>query len=182
MFCLYTTLSDGLIVSGSKEKKYVIRSRHLRWLNNIGHRFRTTPNSGHVKLWDQQMQRCKPLNIQSVNETKSDIVKSLCRHKVTYFTVVSMYNKRRINFQDKIIVGTKNCDIIEIQEQTAVPHYVLRSHGDGKLLGLCVHPSQDLIASASFDKTVRLWEVNKKVIKIPKTRAFGLNCILFCSR
>jgi microtubule-associated protein-like 6 len=60
VFSLYTTLRDGLIVSGGKERR--------------------NKDGGPVKLWDQEMKRCRAFNI----DTKDDIsvVKSVCREKV----------------------------------------------------------------------------------------------------
>ncbi len=65
--------------------------------------------------------------------------------------------------QEKIVIGTKSCDIIEIQEQSGAPYFVLHSHGDGEMWGLTAHPSKDIVATASFDCTLRLWDVHKKV-------------------
>eukprot|EP00057_Strongylocentrotus_purpuratus_P018650 XP_011673124.1 PREDICTED: echinoderm microtubule-associated protein-like 6 [Strongylocentrotus purpuratus] len=61
VFTLYTTLKDGLIVSGGKEK---------------------AGRSGNaVKLWDQDMKKCK--NFQLSTGNKMDVVKSVCRAKVS---------------------------------------------------------------------------------------------------
>ena len=52
IFAMFTTLTDGLIVTGGKEKN--------------GHQ-------GAVKLWDSQMKKCKPFNIPINNDTKNGV-------------------------------------------------------------------------------------------------------------
>ncbi len=61
VFSLYTTLKDGLILSGGKEKQGI-------------------KDSGPVKLWDQEMKRCKAFQLET--ESKIDVVKSVCRARV----------------------------------------------------------------------------------------------------
>lgn len=59
VFTLYTSLKDGLIVSGGKEKP--------------------GRGSSAVKLWDQDMKKSKTFQLDSSN--KQDVVKSVCRTK-----------------------------------------------------------------------------------------------------
>uniref|UniRef100_A0A1I8FGP9 WD_REPEATS_REGION domain-containing protein n=1 Tax=Macrostomum lignano TaxID=282301 RepID=A0A1I8FGP9_9PLAT len=58
VFSLYTTLKDGLIVSGGKEKG-------------------GKSSGGLVKLWDQEMKRCREYNLNLSDKTA--VIKSVCR-------------------------------------------------------------------------------------------------------
>ena len=60
-FSMYTTLRDGLIVTGAKER-------------------RSRGDGGPIKLWDQQMRRCRAFSLDSNQQV--DVVKAVCRVKV----------------------------------------------------------------------------------------------------
>lgn len=60
VFAMYTTLRDGLIVTGGKE--------------------RPSKEGGAVKLWDQELRRCRAFRLETGQVT--DCVRSVCRGKV----------------------------------------------------------------------------------------------------
>ncbi|XP_064621338.1 echinoderm microtubule-associated protein-like 6 [Lineus longissimus] len=124
VFCLYTTLRDGLIVSGGKERR--------------------SKDGGPVKLWDQEMKRCRAFNI----DTKDDItvVKSVCREK------------------GKILVGTKDSDLYEIGEKNGTCKALVHGHSEGELWGLAVHPTMERCVTASDDGTMRIWDLTTKAM------------------
>lgn len=122
VFTMYTTLRDGLIVTGGKE--------------------RPTKEGGAVKLWDQEMKRCRAFQLETGQQV--ECVRSVCRGK------------------GKILVGTKDGEIIEVGEKNAASNILLDSHGRGGIWGLATHPSKDLCISASEDCTIRLWDLADK--------------------
>uniref|UniRef100_A0A1I8F6U3 WD_REPEATS_REGION domain-containing protein n=1 Tax=Macrostomum lignano TaxID=282301 RepID=A0A1I8F6U3_9PLAT len=123
VFSLYTTLKDGLIVSGGKEKG-------------------GKSGGGLVKLWDQEMKRCREYNLNLSDKTA--VIKSVCR------------------VRGKILVGTKESEIIEVGEKDGALTQVARGHGEGELWGLAVHPGARQFATASDDGTCRIWDIGKK--------------------
>ena len=61
------------------------------------------------------------------------------------------------------MVGTKSGDIYDITEKSSSSQAVVRSHTEGEIWGLCAHPEKDVFVTGSDDKTVRLWDLAKKV-------------------
>ncbi|MEJ1269606.1 hypothetical protein NN561_000417 [Cricetulus griseus] len=122
VFAMYTTLRDGLIVTGGKE--------------------RPSKEGGAVKLWDQELRRCRAFRLETGQVT--DCVRSVCRGK------------------GKILVGTRNAEIIEVGEKNAACNVLVNGHVDGPIWGLATHPSRDFFLSAAEDGTVRLWDIADK--------------------
>ncbi|XP_037543112.1 echinoderm microtubule-associated protein-like 6 isoform X2 [Nematolebias whitei] len=122
VFTMYTTLRDGLIVTGGKE--------------------RPTKEGGAVKLWDQEMKRCRAFQLETGQQV--ECVRSVCRGK------------------GKILVGTKDGEIIEVGEKNAASNLLLDSHARGGIWGLAAHPVKDLCITASDDATIRLWDLSDK--------------------
>uniref|UniRef100_A0A8P0T718 EMAP like 5 n=1 Tax=Canis lupus familiaris TaxID=9615 RepID=A0A8P0T718_CANLF len=110
VFAMYTTLRDGLIVTGGKE--------------------RPSKEGGAVKLWDQELRRCRAFRLETGQVT--DCVRSVCRGK------------------GKILVGTRNAEIIEVGEKNAACNILVNGHVDGPIWGLVTHPSRDFFLSFSF--------------------------------
>ncbi|KAG7492916.1 hypothetical protein MATL_G00019970 [Megalops atlanticus] len=122
---MYTTLRDGLIVTGGKE--------------------RPTKEGGAVKLWDQEMKRCRAFQLETGQMVEN--VRSVCRGK------------------GKILVGTKDGEVIEVGEKNAASNIMMNGHTRGEIWGLATHPSKDMFISASDDGTIRIWDlVDKKLL------------------
>ncbi|KAJ8250799.1 hypothetical protein COCON_G00227210 [Conger conger] len=122
VFTMYTTLRDGLIVTGGKE--------------------RPTKEGGAVKLWDQEMKRCRAFQLETGQTV--ECVRSVCRGK------------------GKILVGTKDGEIIEVGEKNAASNILINGHMQGEIWGLATHPSKDMFISASDDGTIRIWDLADK--------------------
>nr|XP_021335612.1 echinoderm microtubule-associated protein-like 6 [Danio rerio] len=122
VFTMYTTLRDGLIVTGGKE--------------------RPTKEGGAVKLWDQEMKRCRAFQLET--GLPVEIVRSVCRGK------------------GKILVGTKDGEIMEVGEKNAASNTIINGHTQGRIWGLATHPSKDVFISASDDGTIRFWDLADK--------------------
>ncbi|XP_028827800.1 echinoderm microtubule-associated protein-like 6 isoform X1 [Denticeps clupeoides] len=122
VFTMYTTLRDGLIVTGGKE--------------------RPTKEGGAVKLWDQEMKRCRAFQLETGLPVEN--VRSVCRGK------------------GKILVGTKDGEIIEVGEKNAASNTMINGHTQGRIWGLATHPSKDVFISASDDGSIRMWDLADK--------------------
>ncbi|KAM9770291.1 LOW QUALITY PROTEIN: echinoderm microtubule-associated protein-like 6 [Menidia menidia] len=122
VFTMYTTLRDGLIVTGGKE--------------------RPTKEGGAVKLWDQEMKRCRAFQLETGQPVET--VRSVCRGK------------------GKILVGTKDGEIIEVGEKNAASNTMINGHTQGGIWGLAAHPFKDVFISASDDGTIRIWDLADK--------------------
>lgn len=65
--------------------------------------------------------------------------------------------------QGKIVVGTKDSELYQIDEKTGEARLLMLGHGEGELWALACHPSGVIFASGSYDGTVRIWDIGKKV-------------------
>lgn len=66
-------------------------------------------------------------------------------------------------FQGKILVGTKDGEIIEVGEKNAASNTMINGHTQGGIWGLATHPFKDVFISASDDGTIRIWDLADKV-------------------
>lgn len=95
----------------------------------------------------------------------------MCRGKVIGIQIIQLYKYRPLLsgkilllfLQGKILVGTRNAEIIEVGEKNAACNILVNGHMDGPIWGLGTHPSRDVFLSAAEDGTVRLWDIPEKV-------------------
>nr|XP_020441832.1 echinoderm microtubule-associated protein-like 6 isoform X2 [Monopterus albus] len=139
VFTMYTTLRDGLIVTGGKE--------------------RPTKEGGAVKLWDQEMKRCRAFQLETGQQV--ECVRSVCRGK------------------GKILVGTKDGKIIEVGEKNAASNLLLDSHARGGIWGLSAHPAKELCISASDDATIRMWDLTDKKLLNKVSVSHAARCVSY---
>ncbi|XP_035982199.1 echinoderm microtubule-associated protein-like 6 isoform X1 [Fundulus heteroclitus] len=141
VFAMYTTLRDGLIVTGGKE--------------------RPTKEGGAVKLWDQEMKRCRAFQLETGQQV--ECVRSVCRGK------------------GKILVGTKDGEILEVGEKNAASNLLLDSHARGGIWGLAAHPVKELCITASDDATIRLWDLSDKKLLNKVCVSHAARCVSYSS-
>ncbi|XP_039593751.1 echinoderm microtubule-associated protein-like 6 isoform X2 [Polypterus senegalus] len=139
VFTMYTTLRDGLIVTGGKE--------------------RPTKEGGAVKLWDQEMKRCRAFQLETGQLV--DCVRSVCRGK------------------GKILVGTKDGEIIEVGEKNAASNILINGHMEGEIWGLATHPSKDTFITASDDGTIRIWDLSDKKLLNKVSLGNAAKCVYY---
>lgn len=68
-----------------------------------------------------------------------------------------------VDLQGKILVGTKDGEIIEVGEKNAASNTMINGHTQGGIWGLATHPFKDVFISASDDGTIRIWDLADKV-------------------
>ena len=93
-------------------------------------------------MWDQEMKRCRAFQLETGQLV--ECVRSVCRGK------------------GKILVGTKDGEIIEVGEKSAASNILIDGHMEGEIWGLATHPSKDMFISASNDGTARIWDLADK--------------------
>lgn len=82
--------------------------------------------------------------------------------------------------QGKILVGTKDGEILEVGEKNAASNLLIDCHMEGEIWGLATHPSKDIFISASNDGTARIWDLSDKV-SITKLKSLWLKMIILYS-
>lgn len=131
-----------------------------------------TKEGGAVKLWDQEMKRCRAFQLETGLPVET--VRSVCRGKVSDDVWYSVTLCRAFlqalcikwavcGRQGKILVGTKDGEIIEVGEKNAASNTMINGHTQGRIWGLAAHPSKDVFISASDDGTIRIWDLADKV-------------------
>jgi microtubule-associated protein-like 5/microtubule-associated protein-like 6 len=65
--------------------------------------------------------------------------------------------------QGKILVGTRDNNIFEINEKSGSASVLMAGHGEGLLWGLDCHPSSSRFLTAGFDNTLRMWDLQTRV-------------------
>lgn len=79
--------------------------------------------------------------------------------------------------QGKILVGTRNAEIIEVGEKNAACNILVNGHMDGPIWGLATHPSRDVFLSAAEDGTIRLWDIPEKVPPFNQPTFYGFPAV-----
>ena len=79
-----------------------------------------------------------------------------------------------INLQGSLLVGTKDSEVILINEKSGQGQSLIQGHGEGELWGLSTHCNQPKYATASDDGTVRVWDLANKVLLIFKIDSYGI--------
>ena len=65
--------------------------------------------------------------------------------------------------QGKILIGTRDNDIYEINEKSGSHSVVMAAHAEGLLWALDCHPSSSRFLTAGFDKSLRVWDLQNRV-------------------
>lgn len=93
-------------------------------------------------------------------------------------TLVPQPSSSPLPLQGKILVGTKDGEIIEVGEKNAASNLLLDSHARGGIWGLSTHPAKELCITASDDATIRLWDLSDKVSGLLEMFRVGARLIL----
>ncbi|KAI4787308.1 hypothetical protein KUCAC02_036547, partial [Chaenocephalus aceratus] len=106
-----------------------------------------------------EMKRCRAFQLETGQQV--ECVRSVCRGK------------------GKILVGTKDGEIIEVGEKNAACNLLLDSHARGGIWGLTAHPTKEICITASEDATIRLWDLEDKKLLNKVCVGAAARCVSF---
>lgn len=145
-------------------------------------------------VWDLKMWKCQCFTLLFLRccmnkQYKSGWVITDISAVHQYFTAIDIFcllYRQPISFfffgykQGKILVGTKDGEILEVGEKNAASNLLIDCHMEGEIWGLATHPSKDIFISASNDGTARIWDLSDKV-SITKLKSLWLKMIILYS-
>eukprot|EP00163_Fabomonas_tropica_P029151 TRINITY_DN615_c0_g1_i1.p1 TRINITY_DN615_c0_g1~~TRINITY_DN615_c0_g1_i1.p1 ORF type:complete len:1806 (-),score=610.31 TRINITY_DN615_c0_g1_i1:143-5560(-) len=142
--------SDGdvLFFEGNKCVNHVGKNKHAGPVNSIesdGETFVTGSKDGTIKIWDSRSG--KPLSNFDVS--------SLLKSEV---------NIRSVHTSgDDVYIGTWDNSVHILSTKATKITTLVDGHGMGEVWGLDTHPSEPKAVTVSEDKTIRVWDLKKRV-------------------
>ncbi|CAF1527998.1 unnamed protein product, partial [Didymodactylos carnosus] len=114
--------------------------------------YATGGKDGRIILWDPEFQK----NIKTYELIKKNILPD------SKGTIIEEYPAvRAVTLTRRIVVGTKNGEILEIEKDGKIKVPV-EGHAEGEMWGLACHPSKHEFCTVSDDKTVRVWSIKDR--------------------
>ncbi|ESN91898.1 hypothetical protein HELRODRAFT_181954 [Helobdella robusta] len=126
----------------------------------------TGGKDGVLKIWNLNMQLMKTHDLKTDNTTAD-------------MTIRSLYQR-----QQQILIGTKDSEIIQLSsirggagDEEVRQEVVMEGHKEGELWGLDV--TKGFFATASDDKTVRIWELSSRMSVRKRSMEEGMRSCSF---
>eukprot|EP01147_Barroeca_monosierra_P006723 gene6723-357_t len=113
--------------------------------------FMTGGKDGVVRLWSPDFTRT--LHELSIEQQKVNGGGALTQEKPSIRALVADGGK--------IFVGTKTGEVLQLDHAGSIT-ILAQGHAAGELWGLCVHPTKQIVATVSDDKTLRVWNLDKR--------------------
>ncbi|KAG7257658.1 hypothetical protein CRUP_015754, partial [Coryphaenoides rupestris] len=158
VFTMYTTLRDGLIVTGGKERpsgKILVGTKSVCLSACLCARGKILVGTKSVCL-----SACLCARGKILVGTKSVCLSAcLCARGKILVGTKSVCLSACLCARGKILVGTKSGEILEVGEKNAASNTMITGHTQGGIWGLSTHPYKDVFLSASDDGTIRLWDL-----------------------
>ncbi|OBS66090.1 hypothetical protein A6R68_05372, partial [Neotoma lepida] len=151
VFTMYTTLRDGLIVTGGKE--------------------RPTKEGGAVKLWDQEMKRCRAFQLETGQLV--ECVRSVCRGKKLLNKVNLGHEARCAAYSpdgEMVAIGMKNGEFV-ILLVNSLKVWGKKRDRKSAIQDIRISPDNRFLAVGSSEHTVDFYDL---------TQGTSLNRIGYC--
>lgn len=194
---LYAGSSQGhifILSSGNNVRKIEAHTRGVFFIKALNNGFITGGGDGKLMVWNGSMEWQKTLQLSPqslrtclIDENKITVagsegtlfflndtirnIQSIKAHKNSIFALCKV--------ADQLISGGRDAELRfwkNDQMQGHVPAHLLHIHG------LSSHPSLPIFASASMDKTCKVWTASGKLLKVLNAEKFGghINSVNAC--
>jgi len=128
----------------------------------------TGGRDGVVTMWDPLFEQClKAFKVEGASMSPGSVL------------LQNLPPVRALHTdEDKILIGTGNDEIIEIEEDGKMT-ILVQGHGEGEVWGLDTHPTDDECMTVSDDKTLRVWDLTKLRLKKVKRLKKGGRAVTY---
>ena len=184
MFCLafseidkeivYTgTLNGQIYVWKDSKLKEILPSVHtssIFQITKFNDGFVTGGKDGVIKTWDAKFHEIENIPLMSLMNSNSP----------DYFLPNNLIIRSLNSISNKLLIGTQSSEIYEIdldKDDLGIKCFC-KGHAQGELWALAASPlDPKVIATASDDKTLRVWDLNeKKLLKITELESKIRSC------
>ncbi len=194
---LYAGSSHGhifILTPGKDVRKIEAHTRGVFFIKSLNNGFISGGGDGKLMVWNGNMEWQKTLQLSPqslrtclINENKITVagsegtlfflkdtlenIQSIKAHKNSIFALCAI--------GDQLISGGRDAELRfweSDQMQQHVPAHLLHIHG------LSSHPSLPIFASASMDKTCKIWTADGELLKVLNAEKFGghINSVNAC--
>jgi microtubule-associated protein-like 6 len=129
----------------SSKKKAHEKGCNALWARKCAPGFISGGNDGKVIVWTETFEKQKVLDLRDpVVNSYTPKVRSVCENEKG----------------NKILVGTRGGEIVEFTDKKSQIH--LRSHSDGELWGLAMHPTEQQFYTVGQEAMLAIWDIKTR--------------------
>ena len=68
-------------------------------------------------------------------------------------------------YEGELLLGSSQSEIVTFNTDSQSLHWITRGHAEGELWGVARHPTEKVAATASDDKSLRVWDLEQRELR-----------------